>query len=524
MARGATWQGLMEAAGASAARAILDWLDARTRQQVLVLCGPGNNGGDGLVIARHLALNGWDVRCLLWKRRAEGDEHLRVPLAESRVPLIDLGSGSWESILDESLNWCTVVVDGLLGTGLKRNIEGALAGIVTRLAASARKCMAVDIPTGIDSDTGSVMGVAAIADFTVTFGHYKYGHFLHPGKVYMGQLRLEDIGLNAQDSRSTARGELLTDESVRAILPSRPDDANKGTFGKAFVVAGSINYIGAAALAVQGAMRVGAGLVTLGCPGDLLAIMAAKLTECTFLPLPSDLGALTPHAIEKLVDALQDYTSLLVGSGLGKDKETVAFIKGLFASQESVAHASTRPIGFAAQAAPVGTHPSQPPHLPPLVLDGDALNILAEWDEWTGAVPQNTVLTPHPGEMARLLNSTIDDVQSDRVGTARRAASEWKQIVVLKGAATVIADPKGKVYISPFSNPALATAGTGDVLAGAIVGLLAQGLSPLDAARAGVYLHGTAGELMRDQFGVSGGLSGDLPLLLAHAQRKVRGR
>lgn len=521
--RGATWRGLMETAGLRIAEAALEWLGPDEPQKVVVLCGPGNNGGDGLVVARHLAAHGWSVRCLLWKRRAEGDEHLREPLARLGVPLAALEPGKWRKTFDDALDWCTVLVDGLLGTGLKRDIEGELAEIVSRAGTTSAKRLAIDIPTGVDSDTGANRGIALPADLTVTLGHYKYWHFLHPGKNTQVILRLEDIGLNAKDSRANGSGELLSEEMIKALLPTRDDDANKGKFGKAFVVAGSINYIGAATLAVQGAMRSGAGLVTLGCPGDLLAVLAVKLTECTFLPLPSDMGAIAPHAIEKLLEGLKDYNSLLIGCGLGKDKETVSFMKGLFARQDSTAHPAARPIGFAARAAQAEAKEAEKTHLPSLVLDADALNILAEWGEWNSHLPEGSILTPHPGEMGRLLGTSADEVQSDRVGTARRAAAEWKQIVVLKGAATVVADPSGKVFVSPFSNPALATAGTGDVLAGAIAGLLAQGLSPIDAACAGVYLHGVAGELLREEYGVAGGLAGDLPVLLARAQKKVRG-
>ena len=270
-------------------------------------------------------------------------------------------------------------------------------------------------------------------------------------------------------------------------------------------------------------MRVGTGLVTLGCPGDLLAILATKLTECTFMPLASDLGSIAPHAIDKLFDELEGYNALLVGCGLGQDKETVAFMKTLFARPASPTHGVARAIGFAARAQDTAAHGNEALHLPALVLDGDALNILAEWGEWVGLVPGNSVFTPHPGEMARLLDSTVEAVQADRVNVAKKAAAEWKQVMVLKGAGTVIAAPDGRVFISPFSNPALATAGSGDVLAGAIVGLIAQGLDPVDAACAGVYLHGLAGELLREEYGVAGGLAGDLPLLLARAQRRLRG-
>ncbi|MEO6458545.1 MAG: NAD(P)H-hydrate dehydratase [Chloroflexia bacterium] len=333
--------------------------------------------------------------------------------------------------------------------------------------------------------------------------------------------------MSTQMSRTSAVGQLLDDDWARSILPTRPDDANKGVFGKVMVVAGSVNYIGAAALAVQGAMRSGAGLVTLGCPGDLLSVLAVKLTECTFLPLPSDLGSLSMQAADKLRPALEGYAALLVGCGIGQEKETAAFIRRLLAKEENTAAAKSgsRSIGFAnrVQTPSENEGESEKGSLPPMVLDADALNLLAELEDWPSYVPAGSVLTPHPGEMSRLLGNTADDVQADRAKTVSNAATQWKQVVVLKGASTVIASPDGEVFISPFSNPALATAGTGDVLAGAIAGLIGQGKSPLEAACLGVYLHGLAGELLSEEYGPSGGLAGDLPVLLARAQKRLRG-
>jgi NAD(P)H-hydrate epimerase len=518
---GATWPGLMDRAGARLAAAVIERFGTESKQRVLVLAGPGNNGGDGLVAAEHLAEHGWEVRCLLWKRTSEGDERLRVPLEERGIPLVDLVDGGWRAALAHELGWCSLILDGLLGTGLKRDVSGDLAEILQTVGEAGKPVVAIDIPTGVDSDSGAVKGVALAADITVTFGYSKYGHYLHPGKELRGDIRVEDIGLNANETQKG--GELLTDASVRKLLPARPEDSNKGTFGKVFVVSGSVNYIGAPALAVQGAMRVGAGLVTLGCPGDLLAILATKLTECTFMPLPSDMGSIAAHAIDKLFEELEGYNVLLVGCGLGQDKGTVSFIKSLFSKPVSPTHASARAIGFAARTAVEERPAATETHLPALVIDGDALNILAEWKEWQGQVPANSVFTPHPGEMARLLDSTVEAVQADRVNIAKNAAAEWNQVVVLKGAGTVIAAPDGRVFVSPFSNPALATAGSGDVLAGAIAGLVAQGMDPVDAACAGVYLHGLAGELLRKEYGVAGGISGDLPVLLARAQHGLRG-
>jgi NAD(P)H-hydrate epimerase len=264
--------------------------------------------------------------------------------------------------------------------------------------------------------------------------------------------------------------------------------------------------------------------VTLGCAADLLPILAVKLTESTFLPLPTDLGVISERAVEKLRGELKGYKALLVGCGLSTEKETAGFVKGLFTDAQ-VSKPVERPIGFSfgrSESKEANDAEDEQEPLPPLVIDGDGLNILSEWEDWHEHVPVMSILTPHPGEMARLLKSTVEEVQADRISAARDAAKKWNQVIVLKGAGTLIAGPGGKIYVSPFSNPVLATAGSGDVLAGVITGLLAQGLKPVDAARAGVYLHGLAGEMLREEMGLAGGLAGDLPLLIPRAQRKLR--
>jgi NAD(P)H-hydrate epimerase len=447
---------------------------------------------------------------------------LQRPLKERQIEISEISEGNFAAEVESGLAWCTAAVDGLFGTGLKRDLEGPLAEIVRLMNSSGRPVVAVDIPSGVDSDTGAIRGAAIDARFTAALGALKYGHVIPPGSERAGKIELGDIGLS-DVGRGIGSGELLTEDLVREMLPARPQGANKGTFGKAMIVAGSVNYIGAAALATEGALRSGAGLVTLGCAGDLLPILAVKLTESTFLPLPSDLGVIASQAASTLLPALKGYTALLVGCGIGKEKETANFLRGLLAQAAAPVHAAERPIGFALLARS-GEQAQEDEHtaLPPLVLDGDALNLLSEADKWWETLPANCVLTPHPGEMARLSATTVEEVQKDRVKSARDAAAKWKQIVVLKGAATVIADPTGKIFVSPFSNPALATAGTGDVLAGCITGMLAQGLSPVNAACVGVFLHGMAGEMLRNEFGAAGGLAGDLPPLLARAQKTLR--
>lgn len=522
VAQGATWEGLMDLAGAAVARHTITWLGPESTQRVLVLVGPGNNGGDALVVAWHLCEHGWEVRCLLWARHTEKSDRLIAPLLLLNVALLSLDPAGSVPTLQPNLHWCNIVVDGLLGTGLQCDIDGPLADIIKKVAASRRTIMAIDIPTGVNSDTGQVMGAALPANLTVATGLLKYGHVLEPGKRLSGHIEIGDIELSQATNRENTQGTLLEDAAIRKMLPARKDDANKGTFGKAMIVAGSVNYIGAAALATEGAMRSGAGLVTLACAGDLLQILAVKLTECTFIPLPSDLGALANHAADKLLLSTKGYSAMLVGCGLGKEKETASFMRLLLSRQESAAPAQSRPIGFAVRASDTKAKEEEPSALPPMVIDGDGLNLLAEWAEWADHVPANSILTPHPGEMARLTGKTVEEVQADRVNIAREHAARWKQVVVLKGAASVIAEPGGKIYVSPFSNPALATAGTGDVLAGTIAGLLAQGLEPVQAACAGVYLHGLAGEMLRAEFGEVGGLAGDLVKLMPQAQKQLR--
>jgi NAD(P)H-hydrate epimerase len=358
---------------------------------------------------------------------------------------------------------------------------------------------------------------------TVALGHMKYGHVLSPGNGYCGEIFLGDIALGTEASKKVVSGTLLSADGIQALLPPRPSDAHKGDFGKVMIVAGSINYVGAAALAVWGALRSGAGLVTLGCPGDLLGMLAAKLTENTFLPLPSDLGVLAAHAADKLRGNLEGYDALLVGCGISNDKATAAFLRNLLDGSTGASRSGPRTIGFATRTPEErAADEAVTKALPPLVLDADALNILAEWDDWRQSVPPGSVLTPHPGEMARLLDTTIEDVQGDRVSAARQSATDWKQVIVLKGANTVIADPDQQVYVSPFANAALAVGGSGDVLAGCIAGLIGQGLRPVDAAQVGVYLHGMAGEMLSNEYGPAGGLAGELPVLMARAYKKLR--
>jgi NAD(P)H-hydrate epimerase len=536
-AAGHTYAAMMERAGTAVAQAILSRVEVKDKR-VLVLVGPGNNGGDGLVAARALREAGAQVSCYLFRDRP--DDPLLTAVRDRGCSVVIASDDDQFRELRRLTLDSDVIVEALLGTGTARPIEGDLAKILEiakdevktrRELQGTRKItevtpvptgppsssevlvVAVDGPTGLNYDTGALDPAAIPADVTVTFAHPKLGHFAFPGASACGQLVVADIGTDPKLAQDITL-EVADAEMIRAMLPARPSDAHKGTFGKAMIVAGSIYYSGAAALAAQAATRVGAGLVTLCPPRAIYNVVASKLTEVTYLPLPDDLGVLRADAVEVLAEKVESYQALLVGPGLSTEKETVAFVRRLLSVEPPAKKAR---IGF--QASSNEPEPDKL-SLPALVVDADALNALAELDGWAERLPHPSILTPHPGEMARLMRlEDKAEIGADRVGVARRMAAEWGHVVILKGAFTVIANPDGCAVVLPFANPALATAGSGDVLAGAIVGLLAQGLAPFKAAICGAYLHGLAGELARRDIGDAGVVAGDLLARLPTAIR-----
>jgi hydroxyethylthiazole kinase-like uncharacterized protein yjeF len=536
-AAGHTYAAMMERAGSAVAHAIQARVDVRDKR-VLVLIGPGNNGGDGLVAARVLRQASAEVQCYLLRDRP--DDPLLNAVREQGCFVAAAPDDLQFRVLRRLAQGADVIVDALLGTGTARSIEGDLLKLLQIVrseiepdraapemqelggipaAASAHHTplrVAVDGPTGLNYDTGALDPAAIPADLTVTFAYPKPGHFAFPGAGACGQLSVANIGADpklADDISLEAADAGL----IRALLPARPADAHKGTFGKAMIVAGSIYYSGAATLAAEAAARVGTGLVTLCPPRSIYTTVASKLTEVTYLPLPDDMGVLKPEAVRVLGEKIGGYQALLIGPGLSTEKETVAFVHHLLSLEQATKKAR---IGF--QPAPAAPEPDRLA-LPPLVIDADALNALADANGWAARLPGPAILTPHPGEMARLIQSKDKSgIHTDRVGTARHTAAEWGHVVILKGAFTVIAHPDGRAVILPFANPALATAGSGDVLAGAIVGLLAQGLAPFDAAVCGAYLHALAGELARREIGEAGVVASDVLARLPAAIRQVR--
>lgn len=526
-AGGLTYDQMMENAGRAVVDAMVERRDLAGRQ-VVILCGPGNNGGDGLVVGRHLHDLEAQVCIYLWKRDTTDDHNLDA-VEERGLPVARAGDDKDLATLREWLDGADIVIDALLGTGLTRPIEGTLAellGVVAEVVAGRDDppwVVAVDIPTGINSDTGHSDPATVPASLTVTFGLPKRGQFLFPGAADVGELVVDDIDIPSALSADVEL-EVTTVQMVRDLLPARPLDAHKGTFGSALIVAGSVNYTGAAYLAAGAATRIGTGLVTAALPGPVYPIVAAKLTEATYLVLPHDMGVIAPDAIKVLRENIAAYDALLIGCGLTQEEPTAEFIEA-FLLHETAEHRRRGHIGFirpGAEGEDTGKDGAGV-SLPPVVIDADGLNNLARIDEWwTKLRAEQAILTPHPGEMARLRGTEVPKIQADRIAAVREAAEDWGQVVVLKGAYTLIAAPDGRVTINPFAEPALATAGTGDVLAGTIVGLLAQGLAAYDAAIAGCYLHGLAGQLVGAELGSAGAVAGDLLLALPYAIQELQ--
>ncbi len=528
-ADGNSYAEMMERAGTLTAQAIMERWNVRA-QRVLVLVGPGNNGGDGLVCARVLHDAGASVRLYVWQRAADENDPNWQLCVERDISFVRAADDKDFSQLREKLEHADFIIDALLGTGVTRPIEGTLQELLATVRSQNKgangnhaplispntplspdsvpraQIVAVDLPTGLNPDTGALDPAALEANLTVTFAFPKIGQYTFPGANAVGELVIADIGIR-DDVQNAPSLQLATADEMRALLPARARDANKGTFGKTMLACGSLNFTGAPVLAARAAGRVGAGLVTLAVPQTIHPIVASKIDEATFVPLPDHAGEWRPRAVNELLAVLWDapYEALLVGCGLGRAPSTADFVNRLLENFPTL---------------------EKPPAL---VLDADALNHLAAVPEWWTHFQfvEPPVLTPHPGEMARLLGIHTKQVQANRIGIARDAAKDWNAIVVLKGAFTIVAAPDGNATVIPFANAALATAGTGDVLAGTIAGLLAQMRAgtiqasgqdraesatqqAYTAAVVGAFVHALAGEIAAQELGSAGIVAGDL--------------
>ncbi|HEY7534296.1 MAG TPA: NAD(P)H-hydrate dehydratase [Nitrospiraceae bacterium] len=464
---------------------------------ITIFCGKGNNGGDGLAIARllhrrHARVHAILLSPLLDLSRDAALMHRRLVKVAGRSVLTSFRSADQMHAL---LSASDLVIDAILGTGLASEVKGLYRDAIELINDSPCPVMAVDIPSGIQADDGTIMGHAVRATMTVTFGLPKLGLFMGAGIDHSGTVFVADIGIPSAYVESIESRTMLLTPTIMTALPPRKLSSHKGTFGHAGIIAGSVGKTGAAALAAQAALRVGTGLVTVATPSSVNDILEAKLFEVMTLPLPETKDrTLARSALDQVLAFMQARTALAIGPGLSTHPETVDLVRVMMKHVDR-----------------------------PTVIDADALNALAGQTSLLAQCKAPPVLTPHPGEMARLAGDTTPQiVNTDRIGIARRFSREWGVFLVLKGARTVIARPDGFVAVCPTGNPGMATAGTGDVLTGMITGLLAQGLPTWDAACAATYIHGYAGDLAAQELGLAGMVAGDLIAQIPHAIRQLQ--
>lgn len=480
---------LMENAGRAVSKVVLEEFPLSRR--IAIFAGGGNNGGDGFVVSRHLISEGLDVTTYLTSdpKKYRGDALTNLEaLRKIGGKLIDIRKNGLSYYQGADL-----IIDALFGTGLDREIEGFYRDVIDFINSQSVPRIAVDIPSGLNADTGFPLGISVKADITVTFAVPKIGIAIYPGIEYAGKVYVADI-TTPKLLEKDITSELITYDTVRGIIKPRHKDTHKGTYGHLFILAGSPGKTGAATLAAQGALRTGTGLVTVGIPRGLNPIMAQKLTEAMTEPLPeTDNGTFGKESIEMALRVISSRkTALAVGPGISTTQDTAEFLYEILKNS---------PI--------------------PIVADADGITIIAQNLKILKELKAPIVLTPHPGEMSRLIGKTGEDVQKNRIGVARDFSSMYNVYTVLKGARTVISTPDGRVFINPTGNPGMASGGMGDVLTGIIGGFLAQGYSPADACVLGVFSHGLSGDFVAHKMGEVGIIAGDVANCLPETLREI---
>lgn len=486
---------LMDNAAQAVAEAVHEALTALEGERVVIFCGGGNNGGDGLGAARWLQSYGVNVRAFVVGAAldaVQGDAALELAMFTKAGGRVEALSTEDDWVLAElAASKADVLVDALLGTGFHGELEGDILRACELLNKSEKYILAVDVPTGVNADNGAVSENAVRADHTVTMALVKTGLLLYPGREYCGDIELADISMPVKLVEEYQSDKYrLTDEIVRELLPLRKANAHKGDAGRVVICAGSPGYTGAAALASDAAVKAGAGLVSLYTPLSSRDVLAIKLTEVMVHGLLERMpGILGGGAASDVASSAEAADVLAIGPGLGTSESTQEAVRTILQKITT-----------------------------PVVIDADALTALAGHIEILAAMQAQKVLTPHPGEMARLTGLEIAEIEADRINIAKKYAEQWQAIVVLKGAPTVIGCPNGTVYVNSTGNSSLATGGSGDVLTGIIAGLAAQEISLQEAAICGVYLHGLAAELTGIDIGLA---AGELAALLPQVREQV---
>ncbi|MBI4823000.1 MAG: NAD(P)H-hydrate dehydratase [Nitrospirae bacterium] len=478
---------LMQRAGLSVSKRINEAFKPR---KVLVLSGPGNNGGDGIVAGRELYKSGWNVLVIIL---SEKDKLGKDCLNEYKIAKKFGVPMEFRTKINAKDTHSSVIIDAIFGTGLRKPVTGEIANVIGFLNTSGSPIVSVDIPSGVSSDTGQVMGVGVKADITVTFGLPKRGHFLYPGRDLTGVLFIEDIGFPKElINSSSLKCHKIDKEDI--LIPERPFYSHKGTYGHVLIIAGSKGKTGAALMAGKACLRAGAGLVTLGVPESLMSIIQARVTEEMTLSLPETNSMLSLRALPKILRFLDEKADVLaIGPGIGVTKETEKLMKELLIRC-----------------------------IKPMVIDADGINVLKK--ELLKNTRAPLILTPHPGEMARLVGVNVSDIEKDRIGIALSFVKDFPNVVlVLKGVPTITASKNKGAFINTTGNPGMAKAGVGDVLTGMLAGLLAQGLCPIHAGITATYLHGIAGDISAEKKGYHSLIASDIIEAIPDAFCKVKG-
>jgi ADP-dependent NAD(P)H-hydrate dehydratase / NAD(P)H-hydrate epimerase len=493
---GITTLELMENAGRAVAEAAAGMLPENTCAKITLICGKGNNGGDGLVAARLLKNQGFSVQVFLIAQGAELKGAPARNLQAARNAGVAIVECPDAEAVAEACSQADLVVDALLGTGVKGPVEGIAAAVINALNYAGSPILSVDIPSGVKADTGEIECLAVQASVTLTLGLLKWGLLFYPGRACAGRVLAADIGLPGKAIAAVAPfAESLGRAAVAELLPRREPDAHKGACGRVLVIAGSVGYTGAAALASLAALRMGAGLVTLAIPESLNDVMEMKLTEVITRPMPETPARSLAHAaLFQLLALAEKSDAVIIGPGLSLQFETALLVRDL--------------VGQISR---------------PMVLDADALTALSEDISILEHTFAPVICTPHLGEMSRLVGLPISQVRKNSISLCRRLAGSICGVTVLKGATTLIGDGEGSLRVNTTGNPGMASAGTGDVLTGMIGGLLAQKMTPFDAASAGAYLHGIAGDLAAAEKGIFGMIASDVLAQAPAATLRVLG-
>jgi NAD(P)H-hydrate epimerase len=483
---------LMEVAGLNAAQIAASLYDGQGG--VTVFCGRGNNGGDGLVVARHLMR--WQIPVSVFmvesgSKSAHPDSECAINkqiLEASGLEVNHLSANDLEPARS-AIARSGLVIDALLGTGLDRQVEGVYSEVINLINESSDTVLALDVPSGINSNSGQVMGVAVQASATVTFGHLKAGLLHYPGAEYAGAIELIDIGLPAEEPPAGPRWWLATYQQVADWLVPRVSDAHKGTFGRLLCIAGSSSMTGAAMLSARTSLRAGTGITVLATAKSVIGSLPAE--EIIYRPVDAtEFGTISPAALSDLEHESELSTALLIGPGLSSNVETIRFVQDFLRNVKQ-----------------------------PCIVDADALNAIAQDKQFSLTAGEEVVFTPHPKELSRLLGIGVGEIQADRMTAAEKARDKFSCNIVLKGAHTVVATVTGDSYIIPCGNSGMATAGSGDVLSGIIGAFLAQGMPAHNAAVAGAYVHAAAGDLAAFTYGEDGMVASNImesvPMVLA---------